>query len=521
MRVGLKLGVGLAAAMVTAAGCASPLASSSQDDLRRSVLESARRDLAEASEYPEVRQTERADPSVPDRLPPRVLDELNRMAGPEAYLDMGAALPPGTQDLLGRPQQTVSLDLQRAVRTAVGRNLDIEFARLEPAIGESNVVQANAAFDWVFFQNLEWANTDNQAQAQTAFFSAFDARQTLTSTTGLQKALTSGGAITLEQQLSYIDNYTIEGTEFTPDPAFDLTLRAQLDQPLLRDFGSDFALAQVRLNRNAERDSIAGLRATLLDTILNTEVAYWDLWQAHRNVLIIRELLGRGETVRDQVEERRIIDATPAQIADATARVEDRKRLLLEAENNLRAASDQLKLLINDPQLDVGTELVLLPLDNAVDEAIFFSKIDALSNAIGKRPEVQQAILSMDNTAINQDVAQNQRLPQLDLRAEIRYNALEDGFDETYAEAFDGELIDYLVGMFYEQPIGNRAAEAEFRQRRLERMQAGISYRNTIRNVVFEVERALDDVVTFYRLVEQTRDARLAATEVLRALLVE
>ncbi|MEO0483239.1 MAG: TolC family protein [Planctomycetota bacterium] len=501
-------------------GCSSPVGLGAEDDLRRSVLESVRRELAESEGSPQTRLLDRAAPSVPATLSPDIVDELNQMAGPDAYRYDVGGLPVST-DLLGRPQPVVAIDLRRAVRTGVARNLDIEFARIAPAIAESDVVEAAAAFDWLFVQNLEWANTDTEVQTQTAIFSAFDARQTITSTTGVQRTLTTGGRFTLEQQMSYIDNYTIGNTEFFPDPGVDVTLRAELQQPLLRNFGSDVSLAQVRINRNQERNSIAALRATLLDTILNIEVAYWDVWQAHRNVLIIQKLLDRGIEVRDQLEQRRIIDATPAQVADATSRVENRKRLLLIAQNNLRAASDQLKLLMNDPELSVGSETLLLPSDRAVDEAIYFSKLDALARAIEERPEVQQALLSLDNTAINQSVADNQRLPQLDARLELRYNALEDNVGDAYEEIADGELIDYLAGLFFSQPIGNRAAEAQFRQRRLERMQASVSYRNTIRNIVFEVKRSLDDVSTFYQLVEQTRDARLAAAEVLRALLVE
>src|SRR5262249_19609396 len=53
------------------------------------------------------------------------------------------------------------------------------------------------------------------------------------------------------------------------------------------------------------------------------------------------------------------------------------------------------------------------------------------------------------------------------------------------------------------------------------RMQATIAYRNTIQNIVFEVKRALRQVVTQYSLIQQTRITRLAETENLRSLQVE
>ena len=70
-------------------------------------------------------------------------------------------------------------------------------------------------------------------------------------------------------------------------------------------------------------------------------------------------------------------------------------------------------------------------------------------------------------------------------------------------------------------PIGNRRAEAELRRRRLERMQSVLSYRNTVQEVVTEVKSALDRILLNYRLIAQTRDARLAASESLRVLVVE
>src|SRR5690606_3818028 len=83
------------------------------------------------------------------------------------------------------------------------------------------------------------------------------------------------------------------------------------------------------------------------------------------------------------------------------------------------------------------------------------------------------------------------------------------------------DFINYIAGVQFEQPIGNRGPEAIFRQRRLERLQAVLDYATAVRNAVLEVKNALRRVVTNYTLIEQTRVARLAAAENLRALLVE
>lgn len=516
---GARCGAALVAACGTLAGCASPVSPDAERSLQESVIEATRRELAEAQRHPEIRTTERQPGTVRDTLSPRVIPELEAMAGPGSFPADPRDVRMG-EDLYGQPQEIVSIGLQRAMRSVVERNLELQFGRISPAIRQSQVVAAEAAFDWVFFQNLEYSNTDSRQFAQSTFFPSFDARHTLTSTTGLRRVLSSGGQFTLQQQLSYVDNYTL-GSSFFPDPGNQLVITAQLDQPLLRDFGSDVALAQVRLSRNAERSSVQEYRSDILRIVTEAENAYWNLYQAHRDVLILEKLLGMGETVRDQLQARAIIDATPAQIADAVSRVENRKRQLLVAQNNLRRASDRLKQLMNDPEMSVGDEVLLVPLDVPIDAPVRYGKLEALTTAIESRPEVQLAVLSLDDTGIRQTVAANQRLPQLDARLQLRLNGLDEDPGGAYDEAFSGQFIDYLAGLFFEQPVGNRAAEAQFRQRRLERMQAGISYRNTVQNVALEVKTALDSVGLNYRLIEQARDARLAAAEVLRALLVE
>jgi outer membrane protein TolC len=159
--------------------------------------------------------------------------------------------------------------------------------------------------------------------------------------------------------------------------------------------------------------------------------------------------------------------------------------------------------------------------DDALDAPISFSLLDVMLAATRNRPEMQQAIVSIDNTSIRQQVADNARLPKLDLRLQTKFSGMDDNFGGAYDDVWDRRFIDYLVGLQFEQPVGNRAAEAGYRQRRIERMQATIAYRNTVQQIIQDAKKSLRGVVTNYRLIEQTRIARYAATERLRSLEVE
>jgi outer membrane protein len=509
--------------VLLAGGCSTSSFSEESDaQLRRTVLESVRRETADARTSPQKRQVSREEGGV-ERLglSQKVLDEISGVSGPGSYT---ASTVPYSTDLMGSDQRVVALTLERAIKSCVENNLQIQFARVAPAVNEAKLVAAESAFDWTFFQNLTYNNVD-QPRARTSLAPSTtgltsDSTQNVVSTTGLRQRLVTGGQLTVQQELTYADNNT-KGQIVNPDPNALLAFTMQLDQPLLRNFGSDFALAEIRLARNAERNSIAQLKRELISTVTEVEKTYWQLLRSHRDLLILQRLLDRGVQVRDQLRERAQIDAPPAQIAAAVSRVESRRADIKRAQNVLRQTSDRLKLLINDPDLPVGGEILIVPLDDAFDAPIEFSLLDSIESAIANRPEVQQSILSMDDTSIRQGVAESGKLPQLDLRLQTRWWALQGHAGNTYNEVFDGDFIDYIVGLAFEQPLGNRRAEAEFRKARLERTQAVISYRNTIQQIMQEVKGSLDNVTTHFELIEIVRVARIAAAEELRTLLVE
>jgi outer membrane protein TolC len=491
-----------------------------EEDLRRSVIEAAQRELAESRRFPTPVVTEQVPSSERLGIRPEIMPEVERMAGPRA--NEITPLPAGI-DLLGQPTRTVTLDLAACIRAAAANNLAVQFARLGPGVAEAQVVAAEAAFDWTAFGNVQYNNTDSPRPASS--FATRDANnaeqsQRFAGTAGLRRTLASGGRLTVQHEGSWTDIYS-PGVISTPNPAEQVSFTVQYDQPLLRGFGTEVSQAEIRVARNAERNSVQTLRRDLTRILTDTERAYWQLHQAHRDVLILQRLLERGERVRDQLRERARIDANQAQIADAVARVERRRSDVLRAQTQLRLASDRLKALINDPELPVGSEIVLVPADGPVEAPVRFSVLESLTSAIRLRPEIQSAILAIDDASIRQVVADNARLPDLNLRLQAEWSNLDGEIEDAYGSVFNQRFVDYLVAVAVEMPIGNRRAEADFSRRRLERLQSVLAYRNTLQQVVGEVKSALDRVSLNYRLISQTRDSRLAAAEVLRVLLVE
>jgi len=505
------------------AGCRSPLDGPGGEPVARVMEAAIEREIREARADLEPRTTDYEPSRVEETLAERRdrLEELTPAGGPT-----GATVEPDTlgRDLLGGAQSVIDLDLETAVLRAVTSNLGVQRARLQPAIDAESVIDAEAVFDWLLFGEASVAETDRPAVvrtiAGTPITPAVNASRAYRFATGLDRRFDFGGALRLELGLDVNDNRT-PGVETSPDPAYESRALLGFEQPLLRGFGRDVNRAEIRLARNQRIRSVSELEQSMLDVARQVEEAYYDLVLAWRRLEVSQWLVGVGVEVRDVLDQRRAFDARDAQFADAVARVEQRQADVLRARRAVQAASDRLKLLLNDAELTVGSTVLIQPTIELDASPFTFSYRDLVVEAVDRRPELRQALLLVDDAAINRQVADNGVLPRLDLSAQVSWRSLGDSWDESAESVLDDQFVEYLLGLRFEMPVGNRGPEAIARQARLIRAQALDRYREVVQLVVQDVKSALRDIETGYDLIQATRSFRVAQAENLRALLVE
>ena len=511
---------GLLVGGILLVGCRSPLERDPEADLRASVRTAVDEQLRDLDPEAAPRETRAFVDDLSQELDSR-LDELETL-GPQAK-DGGAALALGP-GLDGEPLEVVPISLQSAIQTAVRQNLGVQQSRVDQAVAAAEIVRAEAAFDAVLGAGVNFARIDEPGNdllleipggQPVIFDQGQDARQ-WGFTTDVSKRLGSGGAVSVSFGADETSVYnTTTPTVF--DDAWNSAVSLGIGQPLLRGFGEDVNTAEIRLARNADRKAAVAIRANLLALLVQVESAYWNLVLARQDLVIAEWLVEEGDRIREILSNRRGFDTTLAQYADAVATVESRKTRVIQARRDVGRTADALKALVNDPDLPVGGEFDLVPVDFMIDAPFGYDLRNSISTALARSPFIDAAILDIDDASIREIVARNGRLPQLDLQAEVSWLGLSDGFGSSVRE-IDGDYIDYLVGLQFSQPIGNRAAESVLQQARLRRSSAVIGYRNAIQDVVLDVKNAVRDIAAGYALVAQARNFRLAQAENLRSL---
>ncbi|MEM9020971.1 MAG: TolC family protein [Planctomycetota bacterium] len=514
-----------AMALATLTGCTSSLGQKTTAELRAQLMQTYRDQLPPSagepielgrddSEFEQslARVLERAQAegiNVPEdrRDVAGNLAAADADSGAQAYRDTPLEFG---DSLAGGETPKVTLGLEAALARAVEHNLDLAVARLSPQISEQQIIQAEAIFDSVLFANADWTKTDTPRPPGTIpGLSGDQQAETFTMQTGIRKQFDTGAELLVQAQGQYLEQTP---SLFGVTSYYDTDLLVQLTQPLLRGFGQDVNRANIELATIARDADRASLRSTMIDVVTAVEQTYWQLVGAQQALLIEQRLLERTIAMRDKLEPRFGFDLLLADLNEVNAQVDARRADVLRSRDQVRSLSDQLKRLINDPELPVSDETLIVTADAALDQPITFSLLDQITTALQHRPELETALLQIDDIDIRLRVADNARLPILNLVASANANGLD--VEEPFtarANALDLDYIDYVLGVQFEQPLGNNSAEALFTQRTLERQQALTNYRRQAQDVTVEVKDALRSVDTNYRLIETTRSQRRAS----------
>ncbi|MDE1038082.1 MAG: TolC family protein [Phycisphaerales bacterium] len=427
-------------------------------------------------------------------------------------------------NLLQQKAEKLGLTLENAVALTLSNNLDIQIATLTPGISEQDVIEAEAAFDFVFGASLNSQKTKKPQQqvivGGVATSTSESSANILDGGASISTLLTGGGSLTISTDVTRTNNQS-PGTQLTPNPAWQTIGTLDFTQPLLRSFGETVTLAQIRLKEISHNQNKEDLQETLNVSITSTERAYLELALQWKVLQVKNWLLEQGEQVVNILDLRRSYDTGEADYAQAVATVQQRKADVITQQARVQESSDTLKNLINSEEYSLHSETVIQPIGAIEASPIILSPRQAIVTALENRPDIKKLLLSIKAESIQVDVADNARMPKLDMQAQMAFYGLGGSAGDGYQEVFDTDFINYLAGLSFEVPLGNRAAEAGYTSARLQKMRAIATYKKGIQNATVEVKKYVRNVLTNAELIHANKAYRLAQTENLRALSVE
>ena len=393
-------------------------------------------------------------------------------------------------DTIRRPNQ-IRLGLADAIQRALAHNYGIRIAGYFPAIDTATIVEAEAAFDAVFFMDLTIHEQDQPTGSE--LYGSRTSTRTIGG--GVRKLTPTGMLVSASLDMN---RYNSDMQFQLINPQYTSHFNLEFRQPLMRGFGLDYNRSQIELSKHDRRISNQQFKRQIRDLLRDVERAYWKLVYSRRNVTITARLLADYQQVYDYLERRTEFDAYRAQISLSQSRLEMIKADFIRVKNTVRDDEDSLVHLMNDPTLNLSQGFEILPIDIPTSEELVVDQLAEVQTSLDNRSEIAESQLNIERARIITGVAKNQAMPRLDLIFRYTISGLGGTCDSAFDELTRNNYADYYVGIELEWPIGNRGPRAAIRRARLQHAQAVAALKQTFEQIILEVNTAVRELRTNY-----------------------
>ncbi len=407
----------------------------------------------------------------------------------------------------------IELSLADTIQRALDSSYNIRVQSYNPAIAATNIVEAEAAFDMIFFSNATFIKRNTPTETTLAPTDS----TTRVFSTGIRKLLPTGMGVEVSWNVTRQEFETAFAFA-TLNPSYRNELAFQVRQPFLRGFGIDFNRAQINLAKNDRRISKHQFERVVQDHLLLVEEAYWQLTAARRSLVIESRLIAEFQKIYDYLEDRIDFDVTPVELTASKARLDIQIANFARVKQNVRDAEDNLKNLMNDAVLNLADDIEIVPTEFPTAEPIILDRLAELQAALDNRQELHEAKLGIESAKINVGVAKNQVLPRFDVRFTYTYDALGKSQHDAFQDLSDLDFHNYTVGLEFEWPIGNRGARTALRRARNQHAQALASLKLQIEGIIREVNQAIRELNTSYEQIGANQTSAESTIEEVEAI---
>ena len=418
-------------------------------------------------------------------------------------------------------QETKTLTLAEALKTAVERNLDIQLERLNVDTRNLSFDLTRAKYEPLVTSVLTDFNGEQEPsnQNQGGLGLSFSISQTSLNTTFEKKedfGFTFRAKFDNSQSTSNFANAF--GETFSSD------LSIEVEQELLRGFGfdSDNTRRDEYLAKYDVTISRHDLALRMGDVLQQTETAYWDLVLANEQLKVAQQSLALAKQLYEQNKTKiEVGTLAPIELVNTEATVASRERDIVESENNVRAADDTLKKMMNlAPELWLNT---LKPAEELSVQPVPYDLARDLETALSHRPEIQKNAIEREKALLNLKYQRNQLLPGLKLFGSYQSSGNDLAPPTSYSNAFDealnNEFPSYTLQLQFNWTPFNKAARLNMAQANVDLRRNELAFSQTELNIREEVRsaiRELDSNLKSVRANEKTvrfREENLKAEE--------
>ena len=484
---------------------------------------------------------------LPSGLVTPVPSTANAPQCPRRYLTLNEAIATaiergrtGIQNnrLLGTFEDTLPSFAGSNINQGESQSDSVRVLALEPAFAGSNIESALSRFDVQWNTSMLWQRTDQPLGGN--FLDNFTNGDSATFSSSLLKPLPTGGVagITFSTQYTFL---TTPPAGIT-NPAYRPNLQFAFEQPLLQGFGVEInqlrqthpgsvltpfptsthaneGILITRLQFDVQR---AAFETQLSYLVLNTEIAYWNLYGSYWTLYAREQALRQALEAWDFNKARYAAgQVSSPDLAQTRQQYELFRGQRVQALDQILENERQLRGLMGLPVED-GWRLV--PVDQPTLVPYQPDWSSAVDDALTLRPELFELRQLVKFRQLDLIRQQNLLLPDLRFTSTYDTNGLGSQLDggpsnpnNAFSSLASNDFHDWSFGLRLNVPLGFRDAHAGVRQARLRLSQSYMVLRDEedrARSFLAQQYRLLG---SFYTQIQALRAQREAAAVQLEA----
>ena len=397
----------------------------------------------------------------------------------------------------------LSLSLKEAIRMGVEKNLDVRAELYNPAQFEADINRGLAIYDPVL--SLQTSYSDSNFLTASSSGSSSNAQQFLLNSS-LNRLFWTGGTAAITTNNSHIgtNSPTTLGSYWQSDFAASFT------QPLLKNAGRETTEMAIGVARLSKFASIEKFRTRLLNTVAGVKTEYFKLYNLREQLNVRKVSLDLAKKILVETKARVTAGVLPAmEILNAEFGAASREKDLIDAEKAVRDQEDVLRLLL---QLYGNSEI--LPVDAPGRSRIDISEDESRKRAFS-RPDIMEQKRNLEVEELKTRVFSNKTAPDLSLIGKAGLT----GLDNAFSKSVTSDNPYWSVGLNFSYPLGNGAAENDYRKSRLKVEQLALQIRSLEEVAANDVKAAIRGVASSYKQMDVADRGSSFAEERLRAFI--
>lgn len=386
------------------------------------------------------------------------------------------------------------VDLESLVWAALAHSPYVQSIKLTPLIRETEIQQAQGAFDPTRFVDSIWNDrSDPVGNTLTTGGPPRLNEKTMNNKAGIRNKNTYGGNLEASQEIILHNSNSLF---FIPRQQADTKMFMRYTQPLMRGAGQAYNRATITIaelnTAAAGKDSNQAMQVHVMDL----SEAYWQLFYHRSQLLQLRRGAERLKVIASQLENRRDLDLLENQLYRAQAAVKTFESRIARTTADIIDDEQRIRRFVNAPWIQnlVCDEIITgsVPMTGAVVlspeqelGAAFINRSDVLA----VRDEIQAARVKLN-------VADNELRPTLNLVTDMYVRGLNGQYDiaNSLGDQFANGRPAYSGGLEYQRPRNLDLAKAIKRQRSLELQQILFRLEDRLLDVSREVLSAVAEV---------------------------